>query len=170
MQSLIFFNIGNSTCRQLLKFTIKCRKLLLLNLWWLIKERPKTTFSLTLLSWMPGHNNCVWTLVHLHYTSQFHMFQGNHQSLQWNVSGMCMRLTPITFPVSWSSVLILQWLAWRYCGLDTFFRINNTELLKIFVCRCRKYHKSWWNGAAELHNSIDLISGTTGTPSFTTRR
>ena len=26
---------------------------------------------------------CVWTLVHLHYTS--HKLQGNHQSLQWNV-------------------------------------------------------------------------------------
>ena len=27
--------------------------------------------------------NCVLTLVHLHYSS--HIFQGNHQSLQWNV-------------------------------------------------------------------------------------
>ena len=27
--------------------------------------------------------NCVLTLAHLHYTS--HTFQGNHQSLQWNV-------------------------------------------------------------------------------------
>ena len=27
--------------------------------------------------------NCVWTVVHLRYTS--HTFQRNHQSLQWNV-------------------------------------------------------------------------------------
>ena len=27
--------------------------------------------------------NCVLTLVHLHYSS--HTFQGNHQSLQWNL-------------------------------------------------------------------------------------
>ena len=27
--------------------------------------------------------------------------------------------------------------------------------------RCRKYQKSWWNGAAELHISEDLLCGTT---------
>ena len=32
-----------------------------------------------------AHDDCVWTLVHLHYTSQFHTFLGNHQSLLWNV-------------------------------------------------------------------------------------
>ena len=46
-----------------------------------IKERLKTTF----LWWMPGHDDCVWTLVHIHYNTQFHTFQRNHQSLQWNV-------------------------------------------------------------------------------------
>ena len=41
-----------------------------------------------------------------------------------------------------------------------FFRINNIDLKCSFV-RCRKYHKSWWNGAAELHISVDLLCGTT---------
>ena len=41
-----------------------------------------------------------------------------------------------------------------------FFRINNVELKCSFV-RCRKYHKSWWNGAAELLISVDLLCGTT---------
>ena len=36
-----------------------------------------------ILWWTLEHKNCVWTLVHLHYTSQ--TFQGNDQSLQWNV-------------------------------------------------------------------------------------
>ena len=41
-----------------------------------------------------------------------------------------------------------------------FFLINNIELKCSFV-RCRKYHKSWSNGAAELHISVDLLCGTT---------
>ena len=53
-----------------------------------------------------------------------------------------------------------QWLEWRYCGLVTFFRVNNIELKCSFV-RCRRYHKSWWNGAPELHISVDLLCGTT---------
>ena len=49
---------------------------------------------------------------------------------------------------------------WRYCGLVyKFFLINNIELKCSFV-RCRKYHKSWSNGAAELHISVDLLCGT----------
>ena len=115
-------------------------------------------------------------------------------------SGMCVRLTSITFPVIWSSVLISVTREWRYCGLVyKLFLINNIELKCSFV-RCRKYHKSWWNGAAELHISVDLLCGTTaaelhnsvdlvlwhcgglatqlsrfslchsGTPNFTTRR
>ena len=47
----------------------------------ILKIDPRPHF----LWWTPGHNDCVWTLVHLHYTSQFHTFQGNHQSLHWNV-------------------------------------------------------------------------------------
>ena len=39
-----------------------------------------------------------------------------------------------------------------------FFRINNIDLKCSFV-RCRKYHKSWWNDAAELHISEDLLCG-----------
>ena len=80
-------------------------------------------------------------------------FQGNHQSRKWNV---CV-LTSITFPVIWSSVLISVTWVWRYCGLDyKFFRVNNIELWCSFV-RCRKYHKSCWNGAAELHIGVDYF-------------
>ena len=73
-------------------------------------------------------------------------------------SGMCVRLTSITFPVIWSSVLLSVAQEWRYCGLVAFFRINNIEIKCSFV-RCRKYHKSWWNGAAQRHISVDLLCG-----------
>ena len=57
-------------------------------------------------------------------------------------SGMCVRLTSITFPVIWSSVLIPVTREWRYCGLVyKFFLINNIELKCSFVW-CRKYHQS----------------------------
>ena len=76
-------------------------------------------------------------------------------------NGMCVRLTSITFPVIWSSVLISVTREWRYCGLVyKFFLINNIELKCSFFW-CRKYHKSWSNMAAELHNSIDLLCDTT---------
>ena len=76
-------------------------------------------------------------------------------------NGMCVRLTSITFPVIWSSVLISVTREWRYCGLVyKFFLINNIELKCSFVW-CRKHHKSWSNGAAELHISVDLLCGTT---------
>ena len=74
---------------------------------------------------------------------------------------MCVRLTSITFPAIWSSVLISVTREWRYCGLVyKFFLINNIELKCSFV-RCQKYHKSWSNGAAELHISVDLLCDTT---------
>ena len=74
---------------------------------------------------------------------------------------MCVRLTSITFPVIWSNVLISMTREWRYCRLVyKFFLINNIELKCSFVW-CRKYHKSWSNGAAELHISVDLLCGTT---------
>ena len=44
--------------------------------------------------------------------------------------------------------------------MGEFFLINNIELKCSFV-RCQKYHKSWSNGAAELHISVDLLCGTT---------
>ena len=75
-------------------------------------------------------------------------------------NGMCVRLTSITFPVIWSSVLISVTREWRYCGLVCkFFLINNIELKCSFV-QYRKYHKSWSNSAAELHNSVDLLCDT----------
>ena len=76
-------------------------------------------------------------------------------------NGMCVRLTSITFSSIWSSVLISVTREWRYCGLVfKFFLIINIELKCSFV-RCRKYHKSWSNGAAELHISVDLLWDTT---------
>ena len=33
--------------------------------------------------------------------------------------------------------------------------------LKCLFVQCRKYHKSRWNGAAELHISVDLLCGVT---------
>ena len=56
-----------------------------------------------------------------------------------------------------------QWLEWSYCGL--FFRMYNIDLKCSFV-RCRKYHKLWWNGAAEFHISVDLLYGTTAAGTF----
>ena len=74
---------------------------------------------------------------------------------------MCVRLTSITFPVIWSSVLIPVTREWRYCWLVyKFFLINKIELKCSFVW-CRKYHQSWSNGAAELHTPVDLLCGTT---------
>ena len=102
-----------------------------------------------------------WTLVHnesvfehwFTYTTPLNLthFKGIIKAF----SGMYVRLTSITFPVMWSSVLI--------SGLVfKCFRINNIELKCSFV-RCRKDHQSWWNGAAKLHISVDLLCGATST-------
>ena len=67
-------------------------------------------------------------------------------------SGMCVRLTSITFPVILSSVLIsVAWVALLWAELK----------LKFSFVQCRKYHMSWWNGAAELHISVDVLCGIT---------
>ena len=76
-------------------------------------------------------------------------------------NGMCVRLTSITFPAIWLGMLISVTQEWHYCGLVyKFFLINNIELKCSFVW-CQKYHKSWSDGAAELHNSVDLLCDTT---------
>ena len=65
-------------------------------------------------------------------------------------NGMCVRLTSITFPVIWSSVLISVTREWRYCGLVyKFFLINNIELKCSFV-RCRKVMVKWRRRASHL--------------------
>ena len=70
---------------------------------------------------------------------------------------MCVQLTSITFLVIWLSVLISVTQEWRYCGLVyKDFLINNLELKCSFVW-CWKYHKSWSNGTAKLHISVDLL-------------
>ena len=62
--------------------------------------------------------------------------------------------------IIWSSGLIsVTWVELLW-AVYKFFRIYNIDLKCSFV-RCRKYHKSWWNGAAELHISVDLLCGTT---------
>ena len=76
-----------------------------------------------------------------------------------------LRATDVVWSISigavvWSSVLIsVTWVELLW-AVYKFFRINNIDLKCSFV-RCRKYHKSWWNGAAELHISVDLLCGTT---------
>ena len=91
--------------------------------------------------------NCVWTLVHLHVS---------RESSKPLVESVCV-LTSITFSVIWSSVLISVTWVWRYCRLVyKFFRINSIEL-KCSFDRCRKYHKSWWNSAAEFHIAVEFF-------------
>ena len=66
--------------------------------------------------------------------------------------GTCVRLTSITFPVTWSSVLISATREWRYCELVyKFFLINNIELKCLFV-QCQKYHVmiKWRRWASHL--------------------
>ena len=48
------------------------------------------------------------------------------------------------------SELMIPWLA-----VPTFVRTS----LKCSFVQCRKYHTSWWKGAAELHISVDLLCG-----------
>ena len=101
--------------------------------------------------------NCIEFTVLKAFTSEFKLRTNPVKAF----NGMCVRLTSITFPVIWSSVLISVTREWRYCGLVyKFFLINNIELKCSFV-RCRKYHKSWSNSAAELHISVDLLCDTT---------
>ena len=61
-----------------------------------------------------------------------------------------------TSAVIWSCALIsVTWME-LLRAVYKFFRINNKYLKRSFV-QCWKYHKSWWNGAAELHISVDLL-------------
>ena len=76
-------------------------------------------------------------------------------------NGMCVRLTSITFPVIWSSVLISVTREWRYCGLVyKFFLMNNR--VQVFVCPVPKVSQVMiqWRRRA-IHNSVDLLCGTT---------
>ena len=85
-----------------------------------------------------GESRSTMNCLELSTPLTFTHFKGTIKSF----SGMCVRLTSITFPVIWSSVLISVTREWRYCGLVyKFFLINNIELKCSFV-RCRKYHKS----------------------------
>ena len=78
-------------------------------------------------------------------------------------SGMCV-ITSITFSVIWSSVLISVTWERRYCRLVCkFFRIYNLELGLSVRLSGAENIQSWWNRAAELHISVDLLCGTTAT-------
>ena len=128
----------------------------------------------------------------IYWFKSFHIWiQTSYYNLINNAfNGTCVRLTSITFPVIWSSVLISVTREWRYCGLIyKFFLINNR--VKVFVCpvpkisqvmvkwRRRASHLGrftlWHNGcratqlvnllcdktAVELHNSVNLLCGVT---------
>ena len=45
--------------------------------------------------------------------------------------------------------------------ISNFARSLQAMPLKCSFVWCRKYHKSWWNGAPELHISVDLLCCTT---------
>ena len=109
----------------------------LLNLCWHL--RPKTTNSFC--GERRGTMNCVWTLVQLHYTSQFHTFQGNHQSLQWNVCAAHVN----DFSSNLVECVDFNDLSGATVGrlVYKFFRINNIELKCSFVAY-RQTNKSWW--------------------------
>ena len=73
------------------------------------------------------------------FTSEFKLRTNSVKAF----NGMCVRLTSISFPLIWSSVLIsvTRDQEWRYCGLvHKVFLINNMELKCSFV-QFRKYHK-----------------------------
>ena len=81
-------------------------------------------------------------------------------------NGMCVRLTSITFPVIWSSVLISVTREWRYSGLIyKFFLINNR--VKVFVCPVPKISQvmvKWRRRASHLgrftlwHTNLHCLS------------
>ena len=49
----------------------------------------------------------------------------------------------------------------RATQLGRFTLWHNGGRAKCSFVRCRKYHKSWWDGAAKLHISVDLLCCTT---------
>ena len=129
------------------RYSVRCRKVM-------VKWRRRASHLGRFILW---HNGCQASqLVNL-------LCDKTAAELHNSVTLLCgitaAELNP--FPLIWSSVLISVTREWRYCGLIyKFSLINNIELKCSFV-RCRKYHKSWSNGAAELHISVDLFCGTT---------
>ena len=119
----------------------------LLNLCWY--WRPNTTLFVVNVVGTKFYMNCVWTLVCVQYTSQFHTFQVNHQNLQWNacahVNNVFSNLVKF---VDFSNSRAYFWMVYK------FFRINNIELKCLFV-QCWKYQKSRWKGATGLHISAE---------------
>ena len=105
----------------------------------ILKIDPRPPF----LWWTPGHNDCVWTLVHLHYAFQFHTFQGNHQRLQWNVCAAHVN--------NFSSNLVERVDFSDSRVVYKFFLINNR--VKVFVCPVPKISQvmiKWCRRASHL--------------------
>ena len=73
------------------------------------------------------------------------------KKFSYHMETTLQRVPSVLISVTWVQLL---WAVYK------FFRINNIDLKCSFV-RCRKYHKSRWNGASELHISVDLLCGTT---------
>ena len=127
-----------------MKFTIKWNRSLasLLNL--CRYQRPKTKFFVV----NAGAQRIVFARWFTYTTPSSHVLR---ESLKPPVGCVCSRQYNF-FSNLFECVDFSDWYK--------FFRINNVELKCSFV-RCRKYHKSWWNGAAELLISVDLLCGTT---------
>ena len=119
--SVIFISIQLSTCwRNELHWICFLSFHILIQIWHLSLEFLNPALNnpgqLFFLRWTSRAqlNECIWTLVHLAYTSQFHTFQVNHQSLQWNVRAHVNS----QFSVIWSSLLIsVTWGALLGAGL-----------------------------------------------------
>ena len=115
--------------------------------------------------WKPGFNlimayfkrkDCLQRNLYLNCVLYHHEKALKASDIVWSVSISAVVWSSVLISVTWVELL---WAVYK------FFRINNIDLKCSFV-RCRKYHKSWWNGAAELHISVDLLCGTTAAETF----
>ena len=97
--------------------------------------------------------NCVWTLVHLHYTS--HTFQGNH-------SDECVDFSDLSDASVGQTTTQLG--RFPLCGTTAAELHNSIDLLR-GTTAAELLHNSvdllCGTTAAELHNSVDLLCGTT---------
>ena len=96
---------------------------------------------------------------------------------KWRVKGKWRRRTLLFF--LWSELIRVQFYFIFIFSFDPSWsesiRVDPTRTggpswsgptfvpayLKCLFVQCRKYHKSRWNGAAELHISVDLLCGIT---------
>ena len=84
----------------------------------------------------------------LSHTSQFHTFQGNHQSLQWNVFAAHVN----NFSSNLVQCIDFSGSSGTAVGWSRFFQINNTTA-KMFVCPLPKISQvmmKWCRRASHL--------------------